>query len=121
MSNNSPKPITSKVPIIPILELPKSTIISGNAENNESNNYILLDIAYELQAIISKINPYLDINQIIISQLKNTILTIYAKINEKKENININTENSYNDIISHTTSGSSTKRSDYYYYKKQCI
>ena len=76
MSNNNPKPITSRIAIIPKLELPKSTIIPGNSENNETNNGILLDIAYELQTIISKMNPNIDIIKIIISQIKKTIITL---------------------------------------------
>ena len=110
------KPKTPRTPNIPKLDLVNkvSSSISTNSDNNsESNNEILFDIAFELQKIISKLNSNLDSNQIIISQLKNTILTIYKKINEKSHNIHDS-----NNTNSYMSTESSSKNIHNFGYKK---
>ena len=79
MSNQTPV----KGIIVPQLDIKSlDTCINDNKET-ESNNEILFSITYQLNQIIKSLNPEIEINQIVISKLKNIILTIYHNLNEK--------------------------------------
>ena len=72
---------------VPPLDI-KSIDTAVEVEKPKSNNEILFNVTYQLNQMIEILNPKLEINQIVISKLKNIILTIYHKINEKKDQVN---------------------------------
>ena len=91
-SNQFLKPNTPRGPKISTIKFPLFSP-SNNSEKDEQNFLELNEIPIILEQIIANLNPNSEINQEIISKLKNLIITICTLINGNKRITNKISEN----------------------------